>query len=86
MQLYLDSCLLIYALEGYGSLGQQTLRQLERYAGDDWRSATWCGWSAWWVLCAALTRCACWPSAARMIHRAQTHRVQTQEASTVVSP
>jgi hypothetical protein len=36
MQLYLDSCVLIYALEGYGSLRQQTLSQLERYAGDDW--------------------------------------------------
>jgi uncharacterized protein len=36
MQLYLDSCVLIYALEGYSSLRQQTLSQLERYAGDEW--------------------------------------------------
>lgn len=33
MRLYLDSCVLIYALDGAESLRQHTIRQLERYVG-----------------------------------------------------
>lgn len=36
MQLYLDSCVLRYALEGYGNLRRHTLDQLQHYASDDW--------------------------------------------------
>ena len=36
MQLYLDSCVLIYALDGAEHLRRHTLQQLERYANADW--------------------------------------------------
>ena len=36
MRLYLDSCVLIYALEGAPHLQQRTLQQLERHAQADW--------------------------------------------------
>jgi uncharacterized protein len=36
MPLYLDSCMLIYALDGADGLRRHTLRQLERYADADW--------------------------------------------------
>jgi len=36
MRLYLDSCVLIYALDGALHLQQRTLQQLERYAQADW--------------------------------------------------
>ena len=36
MQLYLDSCVLIYALDGAEQLRRHTLQQLERYANADW--------------------------------------------------
>lgn len=36
MRLYLDSCVLIYALDGAPQLQQQTLQQLERHIQADW--------------------------------------------------
>ena len=36
MRLYLDSCVLIYALDGAPLLQQRTLQQLEYYAQADW--------------------------------------------------
>ena len=36
MRLYLDSCVLIYALDGALHLQQRTLQQLEHYAQADW--------------------------------------------------
>jgi predicted nucleic acid-binding protein len=36
MRLYLDSCVLIYALDGAPHLQQHTLQQLEYYAQADW--------------------------------------------------
>lgn len=36
MRLYLDSCVLIYALEGAEQLRRHTLQQLERYGDADW--------------------------------------------------
>ena len=36
MQLYLDSCVLIYALDGAEHLRRHTLQQLEHYANADW--------------------------------------------------
>jgi predicted nucleic acid-binding protein len=36
MRLYLDSCVLIYALDGVESLRRRTLQQLERHADADW--------------------------------------------------
>jgi predicted nucleic acid-binding protein len=36
MRLYLDSCVLIYALDGAEPLRRRTLQQLERFAGTDW--------------------------------------------------
>ena len=36
MRLYLDSCVLIYALDGALHPQQRTLQQLERYAQADW--------------------------------------------------
>ena len=36
MRLYLDSCVLIYALDGAPHLQQRTLLQLEHYAQADW--------------------------------------------------
>jgi predicted nucleic acid-binding protein len=36
MRLYLDSCVLIYALDGAEQLRRHTLRQLEGYADADW--------------------------------------------------
>ena len=36
MRLYLDSCVLIYALDGAEQLRRQTLQQLERYGDADW--------------------------------------------------
>jgi hypothetical protein len=36
MRLYLDSCVLIYALDGADRLGNHTLLQLEHYADADW--------------------------------------------------
>jgi predicted nucleic acid-binding protein len=36
MRLYLDSCVLIYALDGAEHLRQHTPQQLERYADADW--------------------------------------------------
>ena len=35
-RLYLHSTVLIYALDGYRSLRQHTLSQLERYSASDW--------------------------------------------------
>ena len=35
MQLYLDSCVLIYALDGAEQLRRHTLQQLEHYANVD---------------------------------------------------
>ncbi len=36
MRLYLDSCVLIYALDGALQLQQRTLQQLEHHAQADW--------------------------------------------------
>ena len=36
MRLYLDSCVLIYALDGAPHLQQHTLQQLQHYAQADW--------------------------------------------------
>ena len=36
MRLYLDSCVLIYALDGSEQLRHHTLQQLERYGDSDW--------------------------------------------------
>lgn len=36
LRLYLDSCVLIYALEGFGRFRSHTLQQLEQYASDQW--------------------------------------------------
>jgi len=36
MRLYLDSCVLIYALDGAEPLRRRTLQQMERYADTDW--------------------------------------------------
>ena len=36
MRLYLDSCVLIYALDGAVELRRHTLEQLERLADADW--------------------------------------------------
>ncbi len=36
MRLYLDSCVLIYALDGAEQLRHHTLQQLERYGDADW--------------------------------------------------
>ena len=36
MQLYLDSWVLIYALDGAEQLRRHTLQQLEHYANADW--------------------------------------------------
>ncbi len=36
LRLYLDSCVLIYALEGFGRFRTHTLQQLEQYASDQW--------------------------------------------------
>ena len=36
MRLYLDSCVLIYALDGAEPLRRHTLQQLERYGDADW--------------------------------------------------
>jgi predicted nucleic acid-binding protein len=36
MRLYLDSCVLIYALDGAKQLRRHTLQQLERYGDADW--------------------------------------------------
>jgi uncharacterized protein len=36
MRLYLDSCVLIYALDGAEPLRRHTLSQLDRYADADW--------------------------------------------------
>lgn len=36
MRLYLDSCVLIYALEGSDQLRRHTLQQLEHYGDTDW--------------------------------------------------
>jgi len=36
MRLYLDSCVLIYALDGAEQFRRHTLQQLERYADADW--------------------------------------------------
>ncbi len=36
MRLYLDSCVLIYALDGAEQLRRHTLQQLERYGDADW--------------------------------------------------
>jgi predicted nucleic acid-binding protein len=36
MRLYLDSCVLIYALDGAEGLRRHTLQQLEGYAAADW--------------------------------------------------
>jgi predicted nucleic acid-binding protein len=36
MRLYLDACVLIYALDGAESLRRHTLHQLEGYAAADW--------------------------------------------------
>ena len=36
MRLYLDSCVLIYALDGAQQLQQRTLQQLERHTQADW--------------------------------------------------
>ena len=36
MRLYLDSCVLIYALDGAEQLRSHTLQQLERYADANW--------------------------------------------------
>jgi predicted nucleic acid-binding protein len=36
MRLYLDSCVLIYALDGAEGLRHRTLQQLEHYADADW--------------------------------------------------
>jgi hypothetical protein len=36
MRLYLDSCVLIYALDGAPHLQQRTLQQLQHYAQADW--------------------------------------------------
>jgi predicted nucleic acid-binding protein len=36
MQLYLDSCVLIYALDGAEHLRRHALQQLERYGDADW--------------------------------------------------
>ena len=36
MRLYLDSCVLIYALEGAEQLRRHTLQRLEGYADSDW--------------------------------------------------
>ena len=36
MRLYLDSCVLIYALDGAEGLRRHTLQQLEHYADADW--------------------------------------------------
>jgi uncharacterized protein len=36
MRLYLDSCVLIYALDGAEQLRRHTLQQLEGYADADW--------------------------------------------------
>ena len=36
MRLYLDSCVLIYALDGAEDLRRRTLQQLERHADADW--------------------------------------------------
>ena len=36
MRLYLDSCVLIYALDGAPLLQQRTLQQLENHAQADW--------------------------------------------------
>ena len=36
MRIYLDSCVLIYALDGAEQLRRHTLKQLEHYANADW--------------------------------------------------
>jgi uncharacterized protein len=36
MRLYLDSCVLIYALDGSEQLRRHTLQQLEGYGDSDW--------------------------------------------------
>jgi predicted nucleic acid-binding protein len=36
MRLYLDSCVLIYALDGAEQLRRHTLQHLERYGDADW--------------------------------------------------
>ena len=36
MRLYLDSCVLIYALDGAEQLRGHTLQHLEHYANADW--------------------------------------------------